>query len=157
MNDYVAAMRAKIGQDTLLTVGCGFILEDEAGRILLQRRRHVDIWVIPGGIMELGEFVLDAALREVKEETNLTVLQPELFGIYSGPEGLATYENGDKVFSLQIIFYSRHYEGTLKQTADDESAMHAFFHRDELPDNLNPHQARFILDWARGAHTPVIR
>ncbi|USG68183.1 NUDIX domain-containing protein [Brevibacillus ruminantium] len=157
MNDYVKTMRAMIGKETLLTIGCGCILEDDRGRILLQKRRDLSLWVIPGGIMEIGETFLEAVIREVKEETGLTVLRPQLFGIYSGPEGLTEYHNGDKVFSVQIIFYSKEYEGTLKQTADEESLAHAFFHKQELPDSINPHQARFILDWARGEKTPVIR
>lgn len=50
MNDYIKTMRKMIGHETLLTVGCGAIILDKFGRILLQRRTDLDIWGIPGGI-----------------------------------------------------------------------------------------------------------
>ena len=61
-------------------------------------------WGIPGGVMEPGETFLEAAVRETYEETGLKVEQLALFGLYAGQEGFATYPNGDKVFSVQIIF-----------------------------------------------------
>lgn len=54
--------------------------------------------------MEPGETFLEAAVRETYEETGLKVEQLALFGLYAGQEGFATYPNGDKVFSVQIIF-----------------------------------------------------
>ncbi len=56
MNDYISSMRSFIGNETLLTVGCGAIIEDHHGRILMQHRAGSDVWGIPGGLMELGEY-----------------------------------------------------------------------------------------------------
>jgi ADP-ribose pyrophosphatase YjhB (NUDIX family) len=98
-------MRKLIGHETLLTVGCGAIIVDQYGRILLQRRTDLDIWGIPGGILELGETFEETVRREVLEETNITIKSVNLFGIYSGKKGFAQYGNGDKVFSVQIIFF----------------------------------------------------
>jgi ADP-ribose pyrophosphatase YjhB (NUDIX family) len=147
-------MRKLIGNETLLTVGCGVIIEDD-DRILLQHRTDADNWCIPGGVMEIGESFEQTAIRETLEETGLDVQNIELFGIYSGEKGFAEYSNGDTVYSVQIIFISKHYNGELKQKGQ-ESREHKFFKRSELPNNLNPHQERFILDWAKKKETPII-
>ncbi|MGR9047343.1 NUDIX hydrolase [Halobacillus faecis] len=156
MNDYIQTMRQMIGNETLLTVGCGAIIEDAYGRILLQKRSDHGVWGIPGGLLEIGESFDSAVKREVKEETGLDIKSVDLFGIYSGEEGFATYENGDRVFGVQIVFRTSSYEGTL--TNNHESKKQDFFRAEEIHENLlNPHQAPFIRDWMKGIHPPVIR
>jgi ADP-ribose pyrophosphatase YjhB (NUDIX family) len=155
MNDYIKTMRELIGNETLLTVGCGAIIEDNLGRILLQRRIDYDILGIPGGILEIGETFEETVKREVFEETSLTINQVKLFGIYSGEKGFAQYANGDKVFSVQIIFRTTDYQGVLQ--TNNESRELCFSSKDEIPKNLNSHQAPFIIDWLNGATSPVIK
>lgn len=155
MNDYIATMRKIIGHETLFTVGCGMILEDERGRILLQRRKDEDTWCLPGGIMEIGETFIETALRETEEETGLIVKNPQLFGIYSGKNCFAHYPNGDKTYSVQIVFYSNEFHGTLKQEGA-ESWEHRFFTRDSLPHPLNNKQKPFILDWKNEMKRPIV-
>jgi ADP-ribose pyrophosphatase YjhB (NUDIX family) len=155
MNDYIQTMRRMVGHETLLTVGCGAIIEDEYGRILLQHRTDADVWGIPGGVMEIGETFLETLEREVYEETNLKIYHPQLFGLYSGKKGLTQYANGDKVYSIQIIFHVREFEGELKR--NNESRELRFLHNNELPPNINPHQAPFIYDWVEGVSTPIIK
>lgn len=54
MNDYIKSIREKIGSDTLITVGCGALIQDYGGNLLLQKRFPDDIWGIHGGLMEIG-------------------------------------------------------------------------------------------------------
>jgi mutator protein MutT len=152
---YITEMRKYIGHETLLTVGCGIIIEDN-GRILLQHRTDEDNWCIPGGLMEIGETFEEAAKRESFEETGLTVKDLELFGIYSGEKCFVQYPNGDKVFSVQIIFISKQFTGELKQK-DVESREHRFFNKTDLPANLNPRQKPFIIDWTEEKGHPIIK
>ncbi|MBW3114361.1 NUDIX domain-containing protein [Bacillus sp. MCCB 382] len=155
MNDYIKSMRNLIGNETLLTVGCGAIIEDKHKRILLQHRAGTNQWGIPGGLMELGETFEQTVTREVLEETNLQIDELELFGIYSGINGFAQYSNGDKVFSIQLVFNVKAYSGTL--IMNHESSELSYFEKDDLPKNINPHQAPFIEDWVRKETTPIIR
>ena len=49
------------------------VVTDDQARILLIRRRDNDLWALPGGGMELGESIVETAVREVKEETGLNI------------------------------------------------------------------------------------
>ncbi|GKV70094.1 hypothetical protein NCCP2716_25920 [Sporosarcina sp. NCCP-2716] len=65
--NYIKDMRKLIGQETLFTVGCGVLIEQQ-GKILLQHRTDEDNWCIPGGVMELGETFEEAAIQGALEE-----------------------------------------------------------------------------------------
>lgn len=153
--NYIKDMRKLIGHETLFTVGCGVIIEQD-GCILLQHRTDEDNWCIPGGVMELGETFEQTAKRETFEETRLKVSELELFGIYSGEGCFVKYPNKDKVYSVQVIFKTSKYVGELVQQGI-ESKEHKFFNRQDLPMNLNPRQEPFILDWVNQIKTPIIR
>lgn len=155
VNDYIQTMRNLIGHETLLTIGCGAIIEDELGRILLQRRTDNNTWGIPGGIMEIGETFEETVKREVLEETNLVLKDLSLFGLYSGKKGFASYPNGDQVDSVQIILFTKNYEGELNM--NNESKELYFIAKENLPSNLNPTQAPFILDWKSDTQKPILK
>lgn len=68
----------------LLTVDC--IIELTGDRLVLIRRKNPPIgWALPGGFVDVGEKLHDAAVREVKEETGLSVDLSEQFFTYSDP------------------------------------------------------------------------
>ena len=65
-------------------VGVGAIII-EAGRVVLVKRGHPPLageWSIPGGVLEVGETLRDAAVREAREETGLTVEPGDLLGVF---------------------------------------------------------------------------
>ncbi len=65
-------------------VGVGAVIIED-GRVLLVKRGHPPLageWSIPGGVLEVGETLREAAVREAHEETRLTVEPCELLGVY---------------------------------------------------------------------------
>lgn len=114
MSDYIMDLRKIVGHRPLLQVGASVIVEDEKGRILLQKRSDNHYWGYAGGSVELDENVEDAAKRELFEETGLTAERLELFGIFSGKDMHYIYPNGDEVSNIDIVYICRDYTGTLQ-------------------------------------------
>lgn len=121
----------------LLQDGVAAIIANDKGQILLQRRAAKDCWGLPGGCQELGERFQDTIIREVKEETNLDVLENDLklIDIISGSSRKNEYPNGDIVINNTVLYYINNYNGTLKW--DSESKEMFFFDLDNLPENQN--------------------
>lgn len=121
----------------LLQDGAAAIIANDKGQILLQRRADKHCWGLPGGCQELGERFQDTIIREVKEETNLDVLENDLklIDIISGSSRKNEYPNGDIVINNTVLYYINNYNGTLKW--DSESKEMCFFDLDNLPENQN--------------------
>ncbi len=65
MADYVRELRKLTGSQPIMLCGAGVIVINSKGEILLQHRIDNDLWGLPGGVVELGETVEQAATREV--------------------------------------------------------------------------------------------
>ncbi|MBE6485842.1 MAG: NUDIX hydrolase [Methanosphaera stadtmanae] len=93
------------------------ILEDN--KIILIKRLNnpfKDYWAIPGGFVEYGEKVEDAAVREAKEETGLDIELTKLVGVYSDPD------RDPRGHTVTIAFLSKIIGGTLKSDSDAKDA-----------------------------------
>lgn len=133
---YVQQMRAKIGHDLLFQPAVSAIIFNDAGHVLLQRRSDNGQWSIPGGMIEPGEDVADAVIREVYEETSLTVTPERIIGVWGGADHLITYPNGDQTAIISTTFLCRIVSGE-PRINDDESLELCFFPTDALP-TLDP-------------------
>jgi 8-oxo-dGTP pyrophosphatase MutT (NUDIX family) len=88
--------------------------------------------------MEIGETTEEAARREVREETGLEVGEMTLLGVFSGPELLHVYPNGDEAAIVSVAYHSRDYRGELR-SEPTESLEARFFPPAELARmNINP-------------------
>jgi 8-oxo-dGTP diphosphatase len=112
-------------------VGVGAIIIEDA-RVVLVKRLHPPLqaeWSIPGGVLEVGELVREAAIREAREETGLTVEPGELLGVYDrilrDPEQRVQYHY------VLIDFLCRRVAGSLAAASD--AAEVKWFSREELP------------------------
>ena len=121
----------------LLQDGAAAIIVNSNGQILMQRRADKDIWGLPGGCQELGERFEDTIIREVKEETNLDVLESDLklIGIVSGNSRRNSYPNGDVVINNTALYLIDNYTGNISW--NEESKEMRFFDIDNLPDKQN--------------------
>src|SRR5512144_2689523 len=59
----------------------------DGSKVLLTKREDFEVWCLPGGAVDEGESIAQAAIREVREETGLEVELIRLVGVYSLPEG----------------------------------------------------------------------
>jgi 8-oxo-dGTP diphosphatase len=110
-------------QDPKVVAGTIFTLN--GGIVLLKRGVEPSLgkWVFPGGYVDRGESVQEAAIRETKEESNLHVKLGSLLNVYSYPRSPNV-----------IVVYTAHVlEGTL--AAADESIDAAIFQPAEIPWN----------------------
>jgi 8-oxo-dGTP pyrophosphatase MutT (NUDIX family) len=73
------------------------VVTSEAGEILLIRRTDNDKWALPGGAIDLGESVRQAAIRETKEETGIDCEITGIVGIYSDPGHIIRYTSNEEV------------------------------------------------------------
>ncbi|MBO4846296.1 MAG: NUDIX hydrolase [Lachnospiraceae bacterium] len=154
--NYINELRKVIGHDLIMGVGCGVLIEDDKGRLLLQKRSDTGEWCIPGGALEPIETYEEAAKREVFEEVGIEVCDLRLFGLYSGKEREIHYPNLDVVYSLAVIFITNKYTGEISDTSD-EVLEHRFFDKDSIPKELFYCDARVILDWKEGQTKVVVK
>jgi 8-oxo-dGTP pyrophosphatase MutT (NUDIX family) len=107
ISDYLRALRAKLGRDLLLMPSVTGVIFDDARRLLMVLHADRGIWVLPGGCIDPGETPADALVREVWEETALRVEPVALRGVYSGPDFLVRYHNGDEAIYVMSVFECR--------------------------------------------------
>jgi ADP-ribose pyrophosphatase YjhB (NUDIX family) len=108
-------------------IGVGIAIT-ENDKILPTRRRDYPVWCIPGGHISPGESVIDAAIREAREETGLSVQITSFVGLYSLPH---KWQQG----SCEIIVRGTISGGKLVRVTD-ETLDAQYFSLDELPADL---------------------
>ena len=135
----------RISKDGKVRLGCSAAIFDEQGRILLTRRADNGQWCLPGGRMESGESVAEACEREVLEETGLIVRVTRLVGVYSHPDQLVIYPDGNKAHIVALHFEAEVIGGELGLS--DETTDYGYFALQELDglDFIGRHKER-ILD-----------
>jgi len=121
------------------------VVQGEAG-VLLALRRELRGWELPGGRARPGEDERSALVREIREETGLTVEPVELVGTYRR-RGFAAH--------CARVYRCRLRSGTLRPSEDTPAV--AWFREGALPDTLFPWFRGPLLDALRPAALPVER
>lgn len=103
----------KIYKNPLLTVDVVVLCPDDT-IVLIKRKKdpYMGFWALPGGFVEYGERVEEAALREVREETGLKVELDHLLGVYSDPN------RDPRGHVVSICFIAHWINGRLKADTD---------------------------------------
>jgi 8-oxo-dGTP diphosphatase len=118
-------------------------------RVVLVRRRHPPPgWALPGGFVEVGETVEQAAVREAREETGLKVVLTDLLGVYSDPRRDA------RQHTASVVFLGR---ASGKPEGADDAAEARAFAWDALPSPIAFDHAEILADARRFLLTGVRR
>jgi len=125
----------------LLTVDVIIEMLDQPGRpiVLIERKCPPYGWALPGGFVDVGERLEQAAIREAREETSLDVRLVGLLGCYSDPK---RDERGHTVSAVYVATAS----GVAK--ACDDAKNLAFINAAEYPEMAFDH-AQIIEDYLR--------
>ena len=131
-DSYVGRLRALVGDRLLKLPGAVVLIEDDRGRILLERSHRASIYRLVGGLAEERESMEQCARREVAEETGLTLGHLVPYGFCDGPDSINTLSNGHEIPSMTMLFHAESWSG--EPTPDPgEIADLGWFARDALP------------------------
>lgn len=118
-------------------VGAGFGVILEKGGKILMGRRHVDPdkadsafrsageWCLPGGKMEWGETFEEGAIREVKEETGISIKNPEVISVHNCKNEHAHF--------MTVGLVAHEWEGEASVMEPDEITEWQWFALEDLP------------------------
>lgn len=133
----------------IIKVGIGVLIKN-GNKILLGHRVSLkdngaiyepDSWALPGGKQEFNETILECAIREVKEETNLDIDNLEIFGVVDD------IEPGKHFITIHVI--ANDYSGELKVMELEKEDDWKWFELDKLPDNLYSPSRKFIEEYLK--------
>jgi ADP-ribose pyrophosphatase YjhB (NUDIX family) len=105
---------------TTIVPSVNVVVENGHGEILLIQRSDNGNWALPGGAIDLGESLTQAAIREVQEETGITCEITSLVGIYTDPKHIILYtSNNEARQEFSIVLVARGLSG--EPTPSEES------------------------------------
>jgi ADP-ribose pyrophosphatase YjhB (NUDIX family) len=103
---------------------------DSQDRVLLIHRTDNDLWALPGGAQEVGEYIAQTVARETKEEAGIDVEATGVVGIYTNPNHLVEFSDGEVRQQFSICFRARPLGGAL--TSSSETSEARWVAREEL-------------------------
>jgi 8-oxo-dGTP pyrophosphatase MutT (NUDIX family) len=84
------------------------VVANDAGEILMIQRSDNGNWAVPGGAIDLGESLTQAAARETREETGIECRITGIVGIYTDPKHIILYtSNGEARQEFSIVLTAR--------------------------------------------------
>ncbi len=106
--------------------------------VLIERKNDPKGWALPGGFVDYGERLEDAAIREAFEETSIRITGLKLLGCYSDPA------RDKRQHNISIVFVAK---GAGLPEAGDDAAKAILFQPDKLPQNLCFDHGQIMRDY----------
>ncbi len=116
------------------------VIRNQGGIVLISRKNAPFGWALPGGYVDYGESVEEAALREAKEETSLDIHNLKLMGVYSSRNRDPRHHTISTVFTAQSDGFP---------CAGDDAAKVQVFQKENLPKDMAFDHAEVIKDFFR--------
>lgn len=126
--DYYYANNAP--KPNVIVAAASAVVTNNENQILLHKRRDNNSWSLLGGAMEYGEDIKTTIIREVKEESGLEVRIEKLIGIYSDPNHIIEYSDGEIRQQFSICFHCIVESGEI--SVSNESYEVQFFDKEEI-------------------------
>jgi ADP-ribose pyrophosphatase YjhB (NUDIX family) len=127
-----------------MTLGVRALVIDGEGRIFLVKHSYVSGWHLPGGGVEAGETLVEAAARELREEGNIELTAPpRLHGLFFNSRA----SRRDHV----ALFVVSAFRQVAAPVPDREIVAHGFFALDALPDETTASTRARITEVLSGA------
>lgn len=115
------------------------IIEISGGIVLIERRNEPYGWALPGGFVDYGETLENAAIREAGEETSLAIDNLRLLGCYSDPA------RDPRLHAISTVYVA---QGAGVPLAGDDAANLAIFSISSLPEMLCFDHGKILADYA---------
>ncbi len=127
-----------MGKPITPLVATDIIIEYQDGIVLIERKNEPHGWALPGGFVDVGESLENAAAREAREETSLDVTLRELFYAYGKPS------RDPRGHGISIVYIA---EGAGILAAADDAKSARVFTFDTLPDRMVFDHREIVADY----------
>jgi ADP-ribose pyrophosphatase YjhB (NUDIX family) len=105
-----------------IVVAVTAFVTDGDDQVLLIHRTDNDLWALPGGAQEIGEYIADTVVRETKEEAGIDVEVTDVVGIYTNPNHVVEFSDGEVRQQFSICFRARYLGGELGSSSETSEA-----------------------------------
>lgn len=117
------------------------IYDPERGVVIISRKNFPHGYALPGGYIDEGEQAEMAAIREMKEETNLDVRLLGLLGVYSRPD------RDPRQHNMSVVFVGEVLDPNMLKAGDDAEQA-AFYKLEALPEPIVFDHKQILIDFA---------
>jgi 8-oxo-dGTP pyrophosphatase MutT (NUDIX family) len=141
---------------TSMVPSVNVVIENSRGQILMIRRSDNDNWALPGGAIDLGESMVQAAVRETSEETGIVCEVTGLVGVYTDPKHVILYTSNNEVRQeFSILLTARETGGT--PTPSSESTEVAWVEPDDAEGlTMDPSMRKRLGHYLEQRTTPYL-
>jgi ADP-ribose pyrophosphatase YjhB (NUDIX family) len=144
---YIKYLRDMVKDNKVILCATAVVVVNEDNHVLLQKRSDNKKWGLPGGLLEMDESIIDCAIREVKEETNLDIAITRFLGVFNNPQ--MRWKEKDEARVIAFALVGKVIGGELKIN-DEESLEYRYFSYEAVPEVHAPDNQEAIRAYFEG-------